>query len=281
VRRLLPSGLALWPEPFDARYELDWGRPDYSRRLLREHLDQSHDGASRRRKVVDAHVRRLLQLLPRPPARILDAACGPGLYALPLAAEEYDVTGVDISPAALRYARHLAASRRTRGRVTFKRADLRELAAPARPFDAAIVIYYVLEAFPRHEQSLVLQRLAATLSVEGRLIVEMRLRPDQPPGRIGWWDVVEHSVLGDRRHLLVGDATYDARRNTYVLREIALFDNGSVSTQQTSAWLCPFDSIPRLFARSGLIVTALHDGWSRRRGNALSDSLLVVARRAP
>jgi SAM-dependent methyltransferase len=279
VRRLRPSNLPEWPEPFDAEYELNWGRPGYGRRLLREHLDQSHDGASRRRTVIDSHVRRLLQLLPRAPARVLDAACGPGLYAVLLAGAGHEVTGIDINPAALRHARLLSAPRRGRGRAIFKRTDLLEAVPPAHLFDAAILIYHVLEAFPRRQQPVVLRRLATMLTPGGRLIVEMRLRPDHPPGRIPWWDVVEQSVLSDRRHLLIGDSTYDVRRNTYVLREFAIFDDGAVASQQTSGWLCPVDGIPRLFARGGFQVTAMYDGWSRSRGNALSESLLVVARR--
>ncbi len=85
----------------------------------------------------------------------------------------------------------------------------------------------------------------------GTLIVEMRLHPDQPPGRIDWWDVVPNSLLSDKRHLLLGDAVYDERRHTYVLREVAVFDDGSVAARQTSGWLCPFASIPRPLRASG------------------------------
>ncbi|MBV9101115.1 MAG: class I SAM-dependent methyltransferase [Candidatus Dormibacteraeota bacterium] len=277
ARRLRPSLIDEWPTPFDPRYELDWSRPDYSRRLLREHLDQSHDGASRRRAVVERQVRRLRALLPPAPARVLDAACGPGLYALPLARAGHRVTGADVSPAALRHAR--AAAREQGVRARFIRADLRHLAVSGAPFDAALLIYYVLEAFPRREQPAVLRSVARCLAPGGIAIVEMRLRPDQLPGRVEWWEVTSHSVLADRRHLLLGDTTYDARRNLYVLREIAVFDDGRVAAQQTSAWLCPFDRIRGLFARAGLQVTAIHDRWTASRGTALSESVLVVARR--
>lgn len=276
--RLRPSSIPAWPEPFDPRFELDWSRADYSRRLLREHLDQSHDGASRRRSVVARQVRRLRRLLPAPPARVLDAACGPGLYALPLARDGYRVTGVDVSPAALRHAR--AAAKEQGLAVRFVRADLRALAMPAASFDAVLLIYYVLEAFPRRQQSAVLRSVARCLAPGGLAIVEMRLRPDQLPGRVEWWEVASDSVLADRRHLLLGDTTYDARRNLYVLREIAVFDDGSVAAQQTSAWLCPFDGIPKVFARAGLEVTAVYDRWTESRGTALSESVLVVARRS-
>src|ERR1700720_2234559 len=107
-RRISPTSIPPWPVPFDSTAELDWGRPEFARRLLREHLDQSHDGASRRRSVIAAQVRRLRRLRPPAPARILDAGCGPGLYAVPLAELGHEVTGVDVSTAALRHARSLA-----------------------------------------------------------------------------------------------------------------------------------------------------------------------------
>lgn len=283
--RIRPSAVTEWPVPFDPSWELDWSRPDYGRRLLREHLDQSHDGASRRLSLVDQHVRRLRKLLPSPPAALLDAGSGPGLYASRLARAGYDVTGVDVNPAALRHARAQATttsgSHNTRGRLRFQRAELTRLDPPREPYDAAILVYFVLEAFPARDQPRVLRRIAASLAAGGIAVVEMRLRPDQLPGRICWWDIVDSSILSDRRHLLLGDGTYDRARNTYVLREIAVFDDGTAAGQQTSAWLCPFDRIPSLFRRGGLEVTAMFDGWTAARGTQLSESILVVARRLP
>jgi SAM-dependent methyltransferase len=278
-RKLRPASIPPWPVPFDPLAELDWGRPEYARRLLREHLDQSHDGASRRQSVIAGQVRRLRRLIPSAPARILDAGCGPGLYAVPFARLGYDVTGIDVSAAALRHARGLARATRLLGTARFVKGDLRGVALPEAGFDAAFLVYFVLEAFSRAEQPKVLARLAASLATNGTLIVEMRLHPDQPPGRIDWWDVVPNSLLSDRRHLLLGDAVYDHRRHTYVLREVAVFDDGSVAARQTSGWLCPFASIPRLFARAGLAHVSIYDGWSSSPAHALSDSVLVVARR--
>jgi SAM-dependent methyltransferase len=184
---------------------------------------------------------------------------------------------VDVDAAVLAHARRLARDRRLSGRARFRRADLRELGVRPRSVDAVLLIYYVLENFPRSDQARVLRGLRRTLEPGGRLIAELRLRPDQPPGRSDWWDIVPSSLLSDRRHLLLGDAMYDPRRNTYVMREVAVFDDGTMSVLQTSGWLCPFDSIPSFFATAGLVVTAIHDGWSRRRATQLSETVLVVA----
>jgi SAM-dependent methyltransferase len=274
-----PSSLPPWPAAFDTSAELDWGDPEFARRLLREHLDQSHDGASRRRTVIAEHVRRLKHLLPAPPARILDAGSGPGLYAVPLAALGYRVTGVDVSALALRHARGLARATRLQGTARFVRGDLRDVHLPDGGFDAALLIYFVLESFSRVEQPAVLARIAAALAPGGVLVAELRLRPPQPPGRLDWWDVVPHSLLSDRRHVLLGDSVYDPRRHTYVLRDVAVFDDGTVSVRQTSGWLCPFGSIPRLFKRAGFESLAMYDGWTGAPASPLSESLLVVARR--
>ena len=273
-----PSRLDAWPRAFDSTVELDWGDPMVSRRLLREHLDQSHDGASRRLRVIDAHVPRLLRLLPAPPAEVLDAACGPGLYAVRLARAGHRVTAIDVGPAVVARAKRLARERSVGGRVTARVGDLRVLAEHDR-FDAAVLIYHVLEAFPRREQVGVLQRLGAALRPGAPLIVELRLRPDQDEGRISSWDVVNGSLLSDRRHLLLVETVHDRAANTYVLRETAVFDDGTTAVQQTSSALTRFAAIPALFARAGMRVEAVYDGWSRFRGSALSESVLVVARR--
>jgi SAM-dependent methyltransferase len=277
MRRLRPSAIPLLPTAFDAPAELDWGDPVMNRRLLREHLDQNHDGASRRIPMIERQVARLARLIAPPPARVLDAACGPGLYAVRLARRGWSVAGVDTGDAVIRHARRLA--REARVDVDLRRADLRELELDAE-FDAVILVYFILEGFPGREQVAVLRRLAAGLRPGGRLVAELRVRPEQPPGRLTGWDVVPRSLLSDRRHLLLTDTVYDERRRTFVLREIAVLDDGGVAIQQTTGTLVTLAEVPALFARAGMRVRAIYDGWTRYRATGLSDTLLVVAGRA-
>jgi SAM-dependent methyltransferase len=273
-----PSRLDAWPRAFDPAVELDWGDPVISRRLLREHLDQTHDGASRRLRIVGEHVRRLRRLLPQPPADVLDAAAGPGLYSVRLAAAGYNVTALDIGPAVVAHARRLAREQAVSDEVVARVGDLRNLDEVDR-YDAVVLIYHVLEAFPRRQQVDVLRRLGRAVRSDGPLIVEMRLRPDQADGRISSWEVVSGSLLSDRRHLLLVETVHDRGANTYVLRETAVFDDGTTAVQQTSSAFTRFNAVPSLFARAGLRVDAVYDEWSRFRASALSESVLVVARR--
>ena len=277
VRRL--SLLPAWPRPFDPAAELDWADPAWSRRLLAEHLDQAHDGASRRASLIDRHVRRLRQLLPAPPARLLDAGCGPGLYAVRLARLGYRVDGVDIGPAVIRHARREARAAGVGRLAHFQVGDLRAL--PVAPcYDAVLLIYYVLENLPARSQTAALRRLGASLMPGGRLIVELRLRPDQLPGRLSAWEVAEDSLLGRRRQLLLADSAYDARRGLFVLREVAVYGDGTVAVQQTTSQLVRYEQLNELFGRAGLRLAAIYDGWTRHRGSPLCESLVVVAERS-
>jgi SAM-dependent methyltransferase len=83
-----------------------WSSPDISEMMLRYHLDGQVDLASRRTSFIDASSEWLVTHfgLGRG-SRVLDLGCGPGLYAERLARRGMAVTGVDISPRSIAYAR--------------------------------------------------------------------------------------------------------------------------------------------------------------------------------
>ena len=63
---------------WDGKYKIPWDDPVFSRRMLREHLNQDHDMASRRFEWIDKQVAWIHgTTLSRQPSRILDLGCGP------------------------------------------------------------------------------------------------------------------------------------------------------------------------------------------------------------
>jgi SAM-dependent methyltransferase len=75
----------------------------------------------------------LLSGLPKQ-ARILDAACGPGIIAHYLLQHRPDlqITGIDYAPAMVEHARHLVPA------AQFMQGDLRALPVPAQPYHAIV-----------------------------------------------------------------------------------------------------------------------------------------------
>jgi hypothetical protein len=44
------------PEPWSEGEKIPWNDPDFSQRMLLEHLSQEHEGASRRFETIDQHI---------------------------------------------------------------------------------------------------------------------------------------------------------------------------------------------------------------------------------
>jgi len=82
-----------------------WKELDFSSRSLQLHLDQENDVNSRRDFIIEKHVHWIHStILHKKPSKILDLACGPGLYTSKLAKLNHICTGVDISPLVIKYA---------------------------------------------------------------------------------------------------------------------------------------------------------------------------------
>lgn len=104
------------------------------------------------------------------PLAVLDAGCGTGLLATALAAAGHAVTGADISPAVLAFARQRAGG----DRVQWIEANLRRLALEAR-FDLVLMTGHAVQAFlTQAALAAVMLRLKDHLKPGGRLAFETR-----------------------------------------------------------------------------------------------------------
>ena len=158
------------PVPWDEGEQIPWDDPAFGRRMLREHLSQEHDAASRRAELIDASVAWIhTALLGERPSRVLDLGCGPGLYASRLARLGHGVVGVDFSPTSLAHARTVAAD----GSLAceYIEGDLRE-ADFGSGFDLAMQIYGEINVFRPEDARLILTKAWAALRPGGTLLLE-------------------------------------------------------------------------------------------------------------
>lgn len=100
------------PAPF-SRYTTDllWTDPWIAQQMLKVHLDDSTDLASRKSRTIDSIVAWFDRKIGLQGKKVCDLGCGPGLYARRMAARGARVTGVDFSAVSLDYARSEAAAR--------------------------------------------------------------------------------------------------------------------------------------------------------------------------
>lgn len=148
--------------------KIPWDEPDFSRRMLEQHLNQEHDWASRRGPIIAAHAAWIAEQL-SVPSRILDMGCGPGLYTQALAERGHQCVGVDFSPASIEYARQRSAD--CDPKPEYILGDIRNYRSNQK-FDCIIMTFGEFNAFIRKDAALLLEHCAEMLPENGLFILE-------------------------------------------------------------------------------------------------------------
>ncbi len=198
------------PTAWSGGGNLPWNDPDFSARMLREHLDESHGAASRRTPERLAQIDWLWNRLKlETGAHVLDFTCGPGLYAVELARRGCYVTGIDFSPASIAYARELAARESVNQHCSFIEADVRHAALPVGVYDAALFLYGQMAVFPRAEAQALLGNMARSLKAGARLCVELLNQERVDKRNNTWWFTDDAGLWGDAPFLHLGERFWD------------------------------------------------------------------------
>ncbi len=228
---------SLLPEPWGEADNIPWNDPAFSERMLAEHLTQEHDAASRRFEIIDEQVGWIQKtLLAYSPYKILDLGCGPGLYANRLARLGHNVTGIDFSPASIRYAREQAAKAALD--ITYILSDLRSLEYGAQ-YDFAMLIFGEFNVFKPVDAALLLEKIHRALKPGGMLLLEPQdysavQRAYQTPPI---WRTTRAGLFSDQPHLYMQENFWDDRTRTVTSRfwvvdaQTADVDRYSLTTQ--------------------------------------------------
>lgn len=150
---------------------IPWDDPEVSRRMLREHLSQRYDAASRRTSIIKKHVNWIHQfVLLKQPSRILDLGCGPGLYSYRLAQLGHRCEGIDYSPASIEYARSKAIEKKIN--CSYRLEDIRKVDYGI-GFDLVMLVFSEFNTFEPGEAAQILSRSFQALKPGGRILLEV------------------------------------------------------------------------------------------------------------
>ena len=217
------------PAPWSEGEKIPWNDAEFSQRMLKEHLSQEHDAASRRSEKIDAHVEWIhRELLSGRPGRILDLCCGPGLYASRLAKLGHECVGIDFSPASIEYAANTA--KREGLRCTYQHHDVRT-AAYGTGFDLAMLIYGEFNVFRPADARLILLKARDALSAGGTLLLEPHtMECLKQIGEQGTsWYSTSSGLFSDQPHLCLEEHFWDASASVATARYIIIGACGNVT----------------------------------------------------
>ncbi len=193
---------------------IPWSEPGFSERMLREHLSQGHDMASRRFETIDKHVAWIHErVLSSKPSKILDLGCGPGLYTSRLAKLGHECVGVDYSPASIEYAREQAATENLS--CIYVLEDVRN-ARFGDGFDLAMLLFGELNVFRTSDATSLLRKASDALTDGGTLLLEPQTF-DAVKGlglKEQSWYASEGGLFSDRPHICLQQNFWDPETAT-------------------------------------------------------------------
>lgn len=185
--------------------KIPWDDPDFSRRMLAEHLSQANDAASRRQTIIDTHVDWIhRKVLKGQTANILNLGCGPGFYTKRLTDLGHTCTGVDFSPASIEY----AGEQHPDGNYIL--GDVRELYFGS-DYDLISMIYGELNAFSSDETQQIIDKAHEALKPGGKLLLEVHRYTfihklgQEPPS----WHTAASGLFADEPYLCLIEHSFD------------------------------------------------------------------------
>lgn len=190
------------PVPYADGEKIPWNDPVFSARMLKEHLSQEHDAASRRQLIIEQHVVWIHEyILNSTQSHVLDLGCGPGFYSNRLGALGHHCTGVDFSPASIDYARQTAAPT-----CRFVEGDVRTVAYGT-GYDLVMMIFGEFNTFRKKDALTILQKVYGALNLGGSVLIEphtfeMVQQLGEAPHR---WFSSKGGLYSEKPHLVLFD----------------------------------------------------------------------------
>jgi len=212
-------GRDLHPKPWAEGEKIPWHDKDFSQRMLKEHLSQKHDAASRRTTIIKKHVHWIhTHILEGRKSRILDLGCGPGLYAARLSKLGHTCHGIDYSPASIDYAEKHAPER-----CSFTLGDIRSTDFGS-GYDLVMFIFGEFNVFKPKDARTILNKAYTALNPGGKIVLEPQTfdavyaTGNQP----GTWYSAEKELFADVPHVCLMESFWDEELSVAIERYFIL-----------------------------------------------------------
>ncbi|MCB0196918.1 MAG: class I SAM-dependent methyltransferase [Anaerolineae bacterium] len=253
------------PEPFSGDSDLFWSDPDFSERILEQHLDDSNGAASRPANERAAQLVWLWDKLGLQPAQhVFDVTCGPGLFAVELARYGCTVTGIDFSPASIDYAQDLVIAEGMADKCHFVEQDIRKMDYSGANFDAAILLYGQLAVFRREEAQAILEKIAQALKPGARLCLELLDQAKVDKTDSSWWFTDDSGLWDDAPYLHLGERFWFPEDESSIERyQIIHLTTGELTKIHISDQTYAVETMISMLHRAGFSHVDIYMAWDQ------------------
>jgi SAM-dependent methyltransferase len=264
-------------QPWAEGERVPWDEPAFSERVLKEHLAQENDAASRPAARIKKHVAWIhRQLLGGKPARILDLGCGPGLYTSRFAKLGHTCSGIDFAPAPIEYAIQHAPSG-----CSYQFADIRS-AEYGGDYDLIIFIFGAFNLFRPADARLILQKSLTALKPGGLLLVEASSLDavDQIGNQPAMWYSADQALFSDKPHLCLMETFWDDE-NSVATERFFIIDaaTGQVTRHAASTQAYQEEQIESILIETGFEKITFFPSLTGLPEEDANDYLVVSAQK--
>ncbi|MGC9333892.1 MAG: class I SAM-dependent methyltransferase [Anaerolineae bacterium] len=269
-------------EPWAEGEKIPWHDPAFSQRMLKEHLSQQHDAASRRAPIIERQIGWIHdRVLGGQASRVLDLGCGPGLYTSRLAQLGHECVGIDYAPASIAHARKVA--ERDDLHCRYIEADLRE-AEYGSGYDLVMFLFGELNVFRPADAKAILRKVHDALRDGGLLLLEPHThRAVRRIGRapVSWYSA-EEGLFSERPHLCLEESFWDAEQEVATQRYFVVdAETGSVARHAASTQAYRQKAYRTLLAGTGFAAAEFFPSLAGEPDPSQRDFLAIVACKGP
>jgi SAM-dependent methyltransferase len=261
-------------EPADAPF---WDDPHISKRLLETHLDPMIELASRRPETIDREINHLLSPgLLKAGDKVIDLGCGPGLYAVRLAAKGIHVTGIDISERSLNYA--TAQARKYELDIDFRRLNFLGLDYSSE-FDAAVQVFGEVGTLSDDKRDVLFAGIHKALKPGGLLFFDVTTPClKQNPGAQNNWYMAYGGFWRPGLHLML-ELRFDYPAENVFVNQYLVMDEEKMTVYRIWNHNYTIDTLKPALEKAGFRIEHVWNDLSGTPYKAGGEWLAVAARK--
>jgi SAM-dependent methyltransferase len=206
---------------------LPWDDPDFSSRMLKEHLSQRYDAASRRTSLIRKHVDWIHRfILKEKYSKILDLGCGPGLYTSRLAEIGHQCEGIDFSPAAIEYAKRNAAQKKLNCEYRLKNIFSADY---GNGFDLVMLVFSEFNTFSNEDAQILLVKSHQSLKSGGKILLEVPSfdAVEQLGNQPSVWYTEKKGIFSEEPYLCLTESFWNEEKSIATEKYFIIEESGS------------------------------------------------------
>lgn len=246
--------------------------------MLDAHLNQQFDAASRRFSIIEKEIANLISRgFLTNEDRVLDLGCGPGLYAARLAKRGMKVTGIDISPRSIAYARNYANENRLD--IDYVNDSFFNMRY-TEEFDVAMQIYGEVSTFSDKDRDSLLSKVYDALKPGGLLVFDVSTRAQRmKEGAENRWHVFEGGLWRPGKHIILEDG-YDYPEADAWLDQYMVIDEYGVTIYRDWFHDYSLETIKPVVEKAGFSIVQIWNDFTGTPYKNGGDWIALVARKA-